>query len=196
MILPLSLRYLVASCGHGCCCFFSDCFFECDDFDAVKHPDNIGARKLQAFWTTWALVFCKHVFAKWRLRDKEPTLPWNSIFATFYGWMGVFFWNHCEHGPPIVWFKLRAWVWLLIWWHLLDLLCWRVRGGDIKMEKWIGSWGLSKKHGKPKIVVTPQGSFFWGYTWCTFFIIYHYLAAENHSPIFFCEEGSGKYGWL
>ena len=31
------------------------------------------------------------------------------------------------------------------------------------------------------------------------YILYNFIIiwrAENHSPIFFCEEGSGKYGWL
>ena len=124
--------------------------------------------------------------------------PWFMV-----GWF-CFFLKKISEKPLWTWPPpscglLREWVWLLIWWHLLDLLCWRVRGLSVCiMEKWIGSWGLSKKHGNLKIVVTPPRIFFLGvYLMYIFYIILSLFGGLRIIlPFFFCEEGSGKYGWL
>lgn len=115
--------------------------------------------------------------------------PWPELhFAIFMvGWFFFFLKkksprNHCEHGPPIVWSPKG--VGLIA--HLMAPFRPALLAGSwflgFKMEKWMGSWGLSKKHGNLKIVVKPPRIFF--LVVYLMYILYHYLAAENHSPIF------------
>lgn len=127
--LPLSLGYLVASCDHGRWMWW---FWFCQTSKVLVQENSKLSKKNFS-----ACVFATTFFFQMKeMRDEEPTLK-NSILPIFYAWMVLFFLEKKSPKKPLwTWPPsscglLREWVWLLIWWHLLDLLCWRVRGRSV-----------------------------------------------------------------
>ena len=170
----------------------SDCFFECDGF-WICQTSRYWFKKTPGFWKTLALVFCNHVLPnegeRWRTNPRTPFCHMGIFLKKTSKkslWTCVDFMGF----PCIVWSPKG--VGLIA--HLMAPFRPALLAGSwslgFKMEKWIGSWGLSK------IVVTPKDLFSGGILDVHFISFYQYLAAENDSPIFVGEEGSGKYGWL
>lgn len=163
--LPLSLGYLVASCGHGCC-FFQIVFWM---ILMLSNIQILVQENSPSFWTTLALVFGNHVLPNdelWEMKNQ----PWNPPFCPYFmvGWF-CFFWKKnlqettVNMVPPIVWSPKG--VGLIA--HLMApfrpaLLAGSWSLGFFQMEKWIGSWGVIQNIWQPQNSGEPPKDLFSG----------------------------------